>query len=66
MTIRITYPNEGIYSNDQPRLEVVNKDNVITYSRMATDQEALTYGLIESLDCLNSNITELQIQLRNR
>lgn len=66
MSIRVTYPNEGLYANGEPRFERLNKAGEITFSRVATDQEALAYGLIDMLEGLGYQISALNETLRNR
>lgn len=64
--IRVTYPNEGLYSAGQPRWEQVDKAGNITSCREATAQEAMAYSLMDLVEGLSYQISALQQELRNR
>lgn len=64
--IRVTYPNTGRYADGQPCLEVVNKAGEVTFAREATQEEAVTFLLIDAigelrfaLDCHAEKLRDL-------
>lgn len=68
MSIRITYPNNGLYEGGKPRYEVFDdKTGEITACRLATPEEALIaantdamHRLSDLLVILNQQITSVQ------
>lgn len=65
MSLRVTYPNEGIYANGQPRLEQRNAAGEITYSREATVGEAAIFANTEAMEDLRRELDFVQQQLRD-
>ncbi len=65
MTISVSYPNEGDYTDGKPRWEQKNSAGQIVQHRIATPEEAMFYGLIDAMWGLAYQVGELQTELRN-
>lgn len=65
MSLRVTYPDEGVYAGGQPRLEYVDKEGKISHCREATVGEAAIFANTEAMENLRMQLTFLEQQIRD-